>query len=225
MADGKKPQEEEQGDASVGLWYVSFSDMITLLLSFFVMLSTFSTYDKGSLEKIHTAWAYVANYSVIPGLKGMDGLVPPSPLPTDARQGSEKPTAVDPANPGRPGAQSTGAGSEAYSDRRMFYVPSNRLFWGKGCSLIQAGRGRLKTLAAFMRVVPCQLVIGESNPADGDAGTAQRALERAWTLVEYFTGEESIPADRFRIVTSSPQAAARMNNQPVVVIMLLARSL
>ncbi|MBI5723318.1 MAG: OmpA family protein [Planctomycetes bacterium] len=47
MSKPLKPPEEEAGE-SVGLWYISFADMITLLMSFFVMLQTMAT-DKNAL--------------------------------------------------------------------------------------------------------------------------------------------------------------------------------
>src|SRR5689334_15799193 len=47
-----KPEAEEEGGGEVGLWYVSFADMITLLLSFFVMLTSFSSFDNESMQQI-----------------------------------------------------------------------------------------------------------------------------------------------------------------------------
>ena len=59
----KAPPPKEQGE-KVPIWIVSFADMITLLLSFFVMLTTFSSYSKEDLSKFAGVWAQLADAHV-----------------------------------------------------------------------------------------------------------------------------------------------------------------
>ena len=49
MAGKPKPQEEESGEGAP-LWIISFADMVSLLMAFFVMLTTFSGF--GPMESI-----------------------------------------------------------------------------------------------------------------------------------------------------------------------------
>ena len=53
MAKAKKVEEE--GGESAPLWIISFADMISLLMAFFVMLSSFTSYDKGEEQKLRAA--------------------------------------------------------------------------------------------------------------------------------------------------------------------------
>ena len=50
-----QPEEEEQGGAPD--WMVTFSDCMTLLLTFFVLLLSFSTFGKKTLPKLGTSFA------------------------------------------------------------------------------------------------------------------------------------------------------------------------
>ena len=53
MAKAKKAEEE--GGESAPLWIISFADMISLLMAFFVMLSSFTSYDKSEEKKLRAA--------------------------------------------------------------------------------------------------------------------------------------------------------------------------
>jgi len=227
MSEKAKGGGEQEGGHGIGLWYVSFADMTTLLLSFFVMLATFSSYNKESLDKFAGAWAYMENYSVFSNKRVLNSFVTPADRVTDwTTEGSEKPTDQEPVSLRRPKETPYDEDSiKAYSDRRVFYVPSTRLFWGKGSSLVPAGREHLKRIASFMKMVPCHVVISESNPADQAEGAAGRSLERAWALVEFFTQQGGIPADRFSIAApASPAEEGRTDKAAAVEIVLAARS-
>ena len=51
MAGKPKPQEEESGEGAP-LWIISFADMISLLMAFFVMLTTFSGFGPKESAKL-----------------------------------------------------------------------------------------------------------------------------------------------------------------------------
>ena len=94
----KKKHEEEAGGESVGLWYVSFADMITLLLSFFVMLTTFSSYSKEGMNKFAGTCAYIASYSLVAG-RPEHSMVPTERAYEQVKEGSEKPTGLEAGEP------------------------------------------------------------------------------------------------------------------------------
>ncbi len=150
MSNKKKHEEEDGGGHSVGLWYVSFSDMITLLLSFFVMLTTFSSYSKEDLSRFSGVWAQLADYSVFTGRHGNESLAPQPDRPYDyTMNGSEKPSGADHNTVESTGeSQWLASMADAYSRRRVLHIPSRMLFWGKdtqGTTLMPAGKAQPET--------------------------------------------------------------------------------
>jgi flagellar motor protein MotB len=186
MSQKKKKHEEEEGGESVGLWYVSFADMITLLLSFFVMLTTFSSYSKEDLTKFAGVWAQLADYSVFSSKHGNEGLAPPAEHPVDFTQaGSEKPTGTEPRVVDDAGESQWVAMADAYNRRRVLQIPSGRLFWGTGTQgtlLTPAGKAHLKMLASFLRQVPCQVLIGNSISSGLLPACKGQELDRSYAL-------------------------------------------
>lgn len=217
---GKKSGgEEEGGGESVGLWYVSFSDMITLLLSFFVILTSFSSFSKESLDKFSGACAYIANYSILPSRHiSQDSLAPVKKYMDWTQQGSEKtPNEYELTNITKPKASEWLAGmSAAYHNRRVFCLPSSGLFWGKGASLIPAGKGHLDLMASYLKMMPCQVTIAQSS-IDGDASAG---VDRAWAILEYWT-TRGLKQEHMAIAAID-SAAARGAGQSVIEITVTA---
>ena len=225
MAHKKKHEEEEAGE-SVGLWYVSFADMITLLLSFFVMLTTFSSYSKEDLSKFAGVWAQLADYSVFSGNHGNDGFVAPADRPVDFTQtGSEKPTGSDPRAMENPGESQWIAMADAYNRRRVLQVPASRLFWGTGTQgtlLTPAGKTHLKMLASFIRQVPCQVLIANSISSSILPSCKGQELDRPYALLEHLRNEEHIAPGRIGLKVSGSELADSSGQEGVMEITLLA---
>jgi flagellar motor protein MotB len=192
MAGKPKPAEEEGGGESVGLWYVSFSDMITLLLSFFVMLATFSSYSKEGMNKFAGACAYVATYSIMYA-RPEHSLVPTERVYEQATEGSEKPTGVEPGPPKTPRPSSWTADASAYRERHVFRVPSSQVFFGKGAVLTSMGAQRLDALAEFMKRIPCRVIVSEIAVGGNEGSRGRLALERSWSLANYLLSQQSLP--------------------------------
>jgi flagellar motor protein MotB len=226
MSEKKKKHEEEEGGESVGLWYVSFADMITLLLSFFVMLTTFSSYSKEDLTKFAGVWAQLADYSVFSSVHSNEGLAPSSQRPVDFTQaGSEKPTESDPRVVQNTGESQWTAIADAYSRRRVLQVPSSRLFWGTGtqCTLLTpAGKAHLKMLSAFLRQVPCQVLIGNSIASGILPSCKGQELDRSYALLEHLRNEEHVAPGRIGLKASGPELADSSGLEGVMEITLLA---
>ncbi|MDO8303562.1 MAG: flagellar motor protein MotB [Sedimentisphaerales bacterium] len=172
----QKPPEEEGGEGAP-LWIVSFADMASLLMAFFVMLTTFSTFDNKAAKELEGigkrivnsgGWNYKKNYNALMAQQ-------PSANFDDTKKGSEKPTADNTSN--RKSLKTTAA--KDFRNHRVFVLETHALFWSRGSSLSSQGSFFLQTLAAFVKKVPSRIVIseyGSDNPSLG--------LERAWAAAE-----------------------------------------
>ena len=202
----RKPQAaaEEGGGESVGMWYVSFSDMITLLLSFFVMLATFSSFSKESINKFAGACAYIVAYSVVGG-RSEKGVMGTERHWEAAKEGSEKPTGLPAGEPNTPRPSTWTAQANAYHERRVFRISSSQMFFGKGTALTPQGLQRLDLVADFLKRLPCRMVVSETASGGDDGARSRLSLERSWAIVNYLVERRSVPVGTLSI---SPSGAA-----------------
>ncbi len=219
------PAAEEGGGESVGLWYVSFTDMVTLLLAFFVMLATFSSYSKDNLDRFAGAWTYLANYSILPGKNvSQESVVQMEKYMDWTPVGSEKPSHTESTDAIRAPRESFWMENmaNAYHERRTFMVPSVRLFWGNGSSLIPTGKSHLDMVVSFLKVMPGQVIVGESAVDDGSGTADGRSLSRSWEIVEYMARKGNLPYDRFSVGVCDDKSSRKVGGAPVTEITLLA---
>lgn len=207
MARGKhKPkQEEEEGGEGAPLWIISFADMMSLLMAFFVMLSTFSGFGPAEAEKLQrTVKAVLA-----PNFYG--GWYTPYPRTAVGAQavaagqlekGSEKPTLEEIQGKGL--LKETPAGE--FRSRKIFLIESKNVFWGAGTTLSPGGRDFLDTLASFVSKVPDRLVICEDGPGPD---SRQGLIRAAWVL--NYLASKGISKDRCSIAVRgmSPDRSSR----------------
>ncbi len=200
-------------------WLVTFSDCMTLLLTFFVMLLSFSSFDPKDLTRVFMAFKAPSMPSVFRGQR----LPQDSPLPDDAEvdwteDGSEKPNddRLEPTHPPRKPLDPLG--DDAYRDRRVLTIPSELLFWGRGDRLKPVARDLLGHVANYLRLVPCRVVISETSPT---AAARPGALSRAWAVMNHFTDAENLKPDRFAISGSPGAAKSGAGFEPVVRIAML----
>lgn len=145
--------------------------------------------------------------------------------PTDpTRDGSEKPTDWERKLVKHPRPPSEIIETDAFRDRKVLYIPWERLFYGKGCVLRPEGRENLRRIASFMKLVPCRVVIRETGPAEGGA-RPDVGLERAWTVMEHFVDGEGLAADRFTISSDQAVPPERFRGKSLIQIELLAWSM
>jgi chemotaxis protein MotB len=93
MAAKKRKQSEEEPAGGAPEWIVTFSDMVSLLVTFFVMLMSFSTMDDREEMLITTAFNNQGS-GVVVNLKGHSAVEPPRRdhmLATHPRRGALKP--------------------------------------------------------------------------------------------------------------------------------------
>lgn len=227
MPPKSKPPEEEVGSP---IWMVSFSDAMTNLLTFFILLVTFSAFGDdapfsgglGVLPLSTNPSVHEANF------KPRTSMIPDAAaVRRPVSQGSEKPNpTVEPERGGKPRAPIGILDTEAYHDRKVIYLPSKYLFYGWGKFITEVGQTRLAQLAPFLRETSCQISIGESSllhPNHPLFARSNLGPERAWAIVEYFTEKEHLPLSRFTIAPRVSTARPDLSEEPVVEIVLQSR--
>jgi hypothetical protein len=210
-----RPQEEE--GAEVGEWIVTFSDCMTLLLCFFVLLLTFSSFEDIELQKLAGAFEYMSLYSIFPIQREIrESMVPPIPRQVDqVAHGAETPQEVEADDIQIPRQSPEIFAVDAFKDRRVFYIRSKDFFFGAGQSLTPKARAYLKMIARFVKKVPCRVVVSESTPA---------GVGRARAAVVYLTAPKwggGLPVDS--CYTAAPRTGLTEEfHEPVVEVSLLA---
>jgi outer membrane protein OmpA-like peptidoglycan-associated protein len=192
MAAKPKKQEEESGEGAP-LWIISFADMISLLMAFFVMLTTFSGMGAAGSEELNRAAkvALSANYYGgwyrTPRFSSMTHHMRAA---GQAEKGSEKPTLEE--------SQGTGMLAETqppgFGNRKIFLIESQNVFWGSGTTLSKEGREFLDLFASFVNMMPERIAVSENGPgADAELG-----INRAIVVTNYLSSK-GISKDRFSI--------------------------
>ena len=231
MADKKKrPKKDEP--AGPGEWIVTFSDCMTLLLCFFVMLLTFSSFDKESLMRFGGAFSYD---QIRPGIEEeivrADGIVEPLTEMMDRTpDGSETPT--DKKQKDQAGHRPESCWlpeEEAYCDRKIIHIPSWRLFEGGSNDLSGHGRGTLNLIAEFLGEMPCRVVVSESTPRRIIAGRVigrRGGLNYAWAVVEYLTASAGggLSREQFSVSAFQQAPVPRSQGGGVVEVVMLSGS-
>jgi chemotaxis protein MotB len=203
-------------------WMVTFSDCMTLLLTFFVMLLTYSSFDDEAAPAVTGALIdHNDPSSHAPKEPPRNHPIPPPPREIDRTvQGAEKPTHERLEPNLRPRDSLDLNNLDAYRDRRILTIPSRLLFWGQGAQLKPEGTDLLGPVAEYLRLVSSRVVIAETS-ADGPGREAEqrRALDRAWAVLNYLTEARELQAERFNLSTSAGPDAP---DEPAVVIAVLS---
>jgi chemotaxis protein MotB len=202
----KKIEEDEMPGAPE--WMVTFSDCMTLLLTFFVLLLSFSSFDNRVFRRLKVIYS-TGLTSIIPSrLSDRDALmyIPPIRHVIDLDKGSEKPT-LEIKN--EDGLLKTTPPFD-FNRGIVFMLPSNRLFWGNGIAISTQGRNIIDTMAKFLSEVPHRIVISEHG-AINEQISDSLGLQRSWAVMNYLTAKENLDKKRFSI--SSASTVSRENNQ------------
>jgi chemotaxis protein MotB len=224
MMPRRKKPVEPGGSGGAPEWMVTFSDCMTLLLTFFVLLLTFSAFDEAIFQRLKKTFADFP--SVSHEHKDAVSRRPQEVSRDDISEGSEKPT----LDKGRQDGLKKETGSSDFRRRKVFLISSERVFWGKGTTISRQGREVLAAAAAFLKQVPGRIVISENGPKDGS--NEHFGLPRAWAVTEHLASQEGVDRSRFSIsaATTLVQNGFRGNElatQPrrMLEIVLLERSI
>ena len=220
---GKKAFKEDE-PPGCGAWMVSFSDCMTNLLTFFVLLCSFSSFDEESLERMSGVFDSMSVYSVFPGQHNRnEAVVEPLERPVDVTpNGSESPTINEPSVTERPKAVGWNASQDAYSDQRVLVIPASDVFSGRGSQLSDGGKRFLDLLAELLARLPCHVVIDQTVPPGEDPASAA-SVDRAYAAMAYLQ-RPALSGSAFSIGAGQVSTSARNSEKPMLRITLLKRS-
>ncbi len=239
MARAPKPKESDEMPGAPE-WMVTFSDCMTLLLTFFVLLLTFSSFDDRIFRNLKAVYSRaftnitVSRRSDRPAVLDM----PPVRYIVELDKGSEKPTKT------KGEKENLMKNIESVNPRQgiAFLIPSKRLFWGKGVALSSEGRSMMDLLGSFLEKVPSRLVISETDGKSGQARFSARTrqkgasphygLPRAWAILDHLSTRAGVDRERLSISQSSSlpsgsslTGSTTSRNERKVEIVLLERSI
>lgn len=188
------------------LWMVTFSDCMNLLLTFFVVLVTFSAFGDDQRDRILNFGAAIRAVLGTPvpvsGDQDRNSMVPARQI-VDREQpehGSERPTDNLPA--ARDGTLNEELRISDYHNRKVFLVPSKKLFLGRGTVLSAEGRYLMGVMAAFLKQVPGPVVVSENGP-EQQPDRMNLGLSRAMAVLEYVVSLQDLDRRRFSISAES----------------------
>ena len=210
---------------------LTFSDCMTLLLTFFVMLLSFSSFDEMALRRLRGALKFKSAPSISDDERRTDDsvAVEVQPLMDRTDKGAEKKrTSKNLAVVRNPKESERILETDACHDERVLNIPAGRLFVGESSILTAEGEGLLERIASFMKLMPCYVIIGVDGPHRSPprpAGGADGGLLRSWIVLQFFTQRQSLPSGRFRISTGHPWPLRSSRNEPTVQIVLLAKDI
>ena len=225
----KKRQSGDDGPPGPGSWIVTFSDCMTLLLCFFVLLLSFSSFDPEQLQRLAGSFDFHGHPALSDENEDpKDSLVDKPEKPFDVTEkGSEIATDVDPKKVDHPLKLPTVLDIDAYKDQRTFFIPSRGMFFGNGSTLTPGAKKRLVTMAQYMELVPCRVVITEVPGRSGYQASAHaRALNRSVSVMTFLTRQCQLSEGRFSISGDGADDTAtseRFGGRAVLKITLLAR--
>ena len=195
MARQKKQVESDEAPGAPE-WMVTFSDCMTLLLTFFVLLLSFSSFDNRIFRSLKVVYS-TALTSITPVRRSDRDAVlylPPVKLIAELDKGSEKATSSQELKEGLLKEKKIMNLTTGMS----FLISSKKVFWAKGSALSSEGRRVLDLMASFLRESPCRVVISENGPVNNQIDE-NFGLPRAWAVMEYLTNEQNLDSSRFSI--------------------------
>jgi chemotaxis protein MotB len=198
------PPEESAGAPQ---WMVTFSDCMNLLLTFFVLLVTFSEFSQEQQEKtvnFGTAMQSVFGPPIdASGRKEESSIVEREQLAKieQPQYGSEAPTDHQPLRP-NDGTLNEDLQTSNYRNHKVFLIPSKKVFLGRGKALSADGRYFLAVMAAFLKDASTGIVISENGPASQGAGS-DLGLSRALGVIDYLVLIENLDRNKFSIAAES----------------------
>jgi chemotaxis protein MotB len=227
----KKRQDSGDEDAGAPEWMVTFSDCMTLLLTFFVLLLSFSSFDDKVFPKMESAFTEGLSSIGLPRRKQNEALqsTPRVQHQQEPEEGSEKPTPEGQyeSNP------SSSLDFMSFQDQKVFLIPSDKIFLGRGSQMSGHGRQMLTDVGTLLKAVPNRVVVTEHALEDGDA-RGNVGLTRAWIVTRFLTDQRGLDKGRFSIssagttdadaVRQSGLIAANSKSTRVLEIVILERS-
>jgi chemotaxis protein MotB len=197
----REKKQVESGEApGAPEWMVTFSDCMTLLLTFFVLLLTFSSFDEHIFQKLKTTFADFPSVGVTTR-EARDALSRSRQIESaaDISEGSEKPTLEQ----GKQDGLKEQTGPDDFRSKKVFLTTSEQVFWGRGTYISLQGRRTLDTLASLLKQLPGRVVISENASGQSSSpaadGQDSLGLNRAWAVMEYLVAKQEFDKNRLSI--------------------------
>ena len=200
---------EDDAPGGAPEWMVTFSDCMTLLLTFFVLLLSFSSFDDKVYNRMQSTM-FKDLPTILKQVKRNESSVTQSPKITSVEQlekGSEKP---DNKNQSTKKRKRTDA--PEHRDKKIFTCSSDIFFWGQGINLSAQGKEVLDTMAEFFENIPGLIVISEYDDSDEQL-SINLGMKRSIQILNYFKSKGIAP-DRFNIsaATTLQQSKPQQHN-------------
>lgn len=197
----KKVVQEETVEGAPE-WMLTFCDCMTLLLTFFVLLISFASFNKDTLPALARTFSEVLPAIGLMSDEKYDALCEEYNNSTlnQRKEGTETPTLAetDKANYMREKKPLD------FRNLKVFTIPSEEFFWGQGSAISEEGRGILKALSIFLYQQKGRIVISENGP-DGNRALG---LSRATAVMRYLVDQQQLEPGRFNISASTMQRHA-----------------
>jgi len=192
----KRRQSEEDDAGGAAEWMVTFSDCMTLLLTFFVLLISFSSFDEKVFQRMESALAEGLGSVSISLKRQRDALQTRQEIVYEQEldRGSETPT-KDGKYASNP---SENLDFMNFRNQKIFLVRSEKIFWGRGTLVSLHGRRLFADIATLIEALPNRVVVSEYDLGAGEA-PADIGLERAWQIARFLTKRHGLDQTRFSI--------------------------
>ncbi|MHC4265501.1 MAG: flagellar motor protein MotB [Planctomycetota bacterium] len=198
MKNGKGQKESDEAPGAPE-WMVTFSDCMTLLLTFFVLLLSFSTFEDKTFTNLKVIYStYLpsvgletrATNEAVSGIQFIR-------IESEPDQGSEKPTDKRKESGGLRLTQPLD-----FYNYKVFVIPSSEVFWGNGTAISVSGRETLSMMAEFLKGNPLRVVIGETD-LDKENRPLDFGLSRAYAIINYLVSQKGLNRGRFNVSAAS----------------------
>jgi hypothetical protein len=204
-------------------WIVTFSDCMTLLLCFFVLLLTFSTFDKKEKIRIIGLFDTIRMCSIFRNRYSNSGATPPTQQEImQAPDGSERDPHMDIRPDERVYQPPPTDDQDHLKSKRTIFVPISRLFEEDTTTLRpDAKTTYLQTMYDYLELVDCMVVFNECR-MDAPSRMQGPALDRCQALIDYFRKEKNLPAERFSLGGTDMGDRSRLSSlEPLIAITFL----
>jgi len=178
MAKNKKNVTEEEEAPGAPEWMVTFSDCMTLLLTFFVLLLSFSSFDNKVFLKPRNAFIMALSSLNTTNKKEKESTIKPEEIEyaPEFKKAAEKATPYNHTKDA--GLKHTDAVN--FEKHRIFILPSSKIFLGRGSVLSPAGKNELDEFAYIIKRLPNRVMISE-----GTSEPDSLALARVNIVIKY----------------------------------------
>lgn len=215
MAAKKKIIEEENPNGAPE-WMVTFSDCMTLLLTFFVLLLSFATFHKETLPHLGFSFAQALPTIGMSASQKHESMIRKIEIndPVNRDEGSEVQTSVT--------QQTSNFMREKrpldFRNLKVFTTESSSFFFGRGAALSSRGQQTLDAMAVFLAHQTGRVVISENGPD----GNPELGLMRAAAVMHYLIEQKGLSPNRFCLSVHSTTREKSTRRQ--LEITLLERS-